>query len=75
MNDCIVSNISSDSERQFQVMVIWNREFDYTYYGGVHTDLNTAKKSAISIRDLGDGARVKKVKVVDIDIDKVVWIG
>ena len=56
------------------VELVWNREFHWCSYGKSHDTLESAKRSAISIRDSGDGMRVKKVRVLD-ENDKVVWNG
>lgn len=54
------------------IELVWNREFNWTFYKSVD-DLEYAKKIAIRIRDSGDGARVKKVRIIDNDTDKVIW--
>lgn len=59
----------------FQVQLVWNREFNWANFGDPHSDLKSAKASAIDIRDSGDGERVKKVQVTDLDQDKIVWEG
>jgi hypothetical protein len=59
---------------KFRLELVWNREFNWSTWGH-DNDLNTAKKSLISIRDSGDGARVKKVRIVDTETDKVLWDG
>lgn len=59
---------------KYILQLVWNREFNWTDYGEFD-DLEDAKKRLISIRDSGDGARVKKVRIVDNDTDKVVWNG
>ncbi len=58
-----------------QIQLVWNREFNWSNYGKLHTDLESAKQSAISIRDSGDGARVKKVRVINLNDSKVLWNG
>lgn len=58
-----------------QIELVWNREFNWCPYGNLQSDLETAKKLAIDIRDSGDGARVKKVRVINIDSGKVEWNG
>ena len=59
---------------KYRVELIWNREFNWSHWGSDYISLEIAKQSAISIRDSGDGARVKKVRVLD-ENDKVVWNG
>lgn len=59
----------------YQIMLIWNREFHWVDYAKPYEDLSLAILSAKSIRDSGDGARVKNVKIIDNTSDKVVWRG
>jgi len=58
-----------------QVQLVWNREFNWVNFGDSHSNLKDAKAAAISIRDSGDGARVKKVRVINSDTDKILWNG
>ena len=58
----------------YRVELVWNREFNWVNWGKPHDSIESAKNSAISIRDSGDGARVKKVRVLD-ENDKVIWNG
>ena len=58
----------------YQIQLVWNREFNWSNFGRPYEDLEEAKTAAISIRDSGDGARVKKVQILD-ENDKVVWRG
>ena len=60
--------------QRFRVELVWNREFDWCAYRLYPTE-ERAIAGAISIRDSGDGAGVKKVRVVDTDIESVVWEG
>lgn len=56
----------------FYIELVWNREFDWVSYGsGWHTVSETIG-IAKSLYDSGDGARVKKVKVVDSE-GNVCW--
>ena len=57
---------------KFYVDLVWNREFGYYRYGDSHNTLESAIAAAESIQNSGDGARVKKVRVIDED-GKVVW--
>ena len=59
---------------KYIVELVWNREFHWVNWGRSHDTIEAAKKDAISIRDSGDGARVKKVRVLDED-DNVMWNG
>lgn len=67
----------SDNVKQklFQIELIWNREFDWCAFSGLFGSLKDAVKLAEEIRDSGDGARVKKIRVVEVRTDKVVWNG
>lgn len=56
----------------YQVEVVWNREFDFRSFGEPHADMDRAIAAAQSAQDLGDGACVKKARVVDQD-GRVVW--
>ena len=58
----------------YQIQLVWNREFHWSNYSAPYDTINVAKKVAISIRDSGDGAGVKKVRIID-ENDKVVWNG
>ena len=61
--------------KKFRVELVWNRCFNWGIWGKGHDDLESAKADAISIRDSGDGARVKKVRVIDNATEEVVWKG
>lgn len=58
----------------FTIELIWNREFHYSPYGRLYTNKQDAINAAISIRDSGDGARVKKCRVLN-EQGEVVWNG
>ena len=60
---------------EYQIQLIWNREFNWSNYSSPVNNLNSAKAAAISIRDSGDGARVKKVRIVNTITDEVLWTG
>jgi len=57
---------------QFCVELVWNREFNWAHFKVTDT-LESAVEAAISIRDSGDGARVKKVRVVSSTTGAVLW--
>lgn len=61
--------------KKLRIELVWNREFNWCNYGGGYDELEEAKKAAIDIRDSGDGARVKKVRVIDNETDEVLWNG
>jgi hypothetical protein len=56
----------------FQVEVVWNREFNWVHCGTPHDSLDEAIQYARLMEESGDGARVKKTRIVDSE-DKVVW--
>lgn len=51
----------------FQVELVWNREFDFVPHGKPHEDIAVAIKYAQSLENMGDGACVKKTRVVNQD--------
>jgi hypothetical protein len=57
---------------EFQVQLVWNREFHFVNYSQPHETIELAIAAAKSIENSGDGARVKKTRVVDAD-EKIVW--
>jgi len=58
--------------KKFRVELVWNGEFDWSHFGEDYDDLELARQAALSIRDSGDGARVKKARIVDNETDEVV---
>jgi hypothetical protein len=56
----------------FYVQLVWNREFNWVPYGRPCPNLDDAIAYAKALENMGDGACVKKTRVVDQD-DKVVW--
>jgi len=50
----------------YQVQVVWNREFHWAPYGDPCEDADVAEHLARRLADSGDGARVKKWRVVDV---------
>lgn len=61
--------------KKYKIELIWNREFNWHLWGELYDSLESAKKSAVSLRDSGDGARVKKIRILDDETDIVVWNG
>lgn len=57
---------------QFIVEVVWNRESDFVGWKTYPT-LDHAIKAAQDLENSGDGARVKKTRVVNED-GYVVWV-
>lgn len=49
----------------YQVELVWNREFHYVPYGKPKETLKKAISFGEDIQNSGDGARVKKFKVLD----------
>lgn len=58
--------------RTFQVELIWNWEFNFVPYGPIHLDVDSAIKYAEVMENSGNGARVKKTRVIDAT-GKIVW--
>jgi hypothetical protein len=56
----------------YQVELVWNREFDFVPHGRRWDTIQEAALYARAMEDSGDGARVKKTRIVDED-GKVVW--
>lgn len=56
----------------FQVELVWNREFDFVPHGEPRADLDQAIAFARAMENCGDGAMVKKTRVV-ADDGTVVW--
>lgn len=59
----------------FVIELVWNREFNWVRYGEPYADLRAAKAFANTMLNSGDGARVKKVRVVDNSTGEVLWNG
>lgn len=59
----------------YQVELIWNREFHFVNYGSTHKTKEDAIAFAKTIRDSGDGARVKKVRIFSEETNEIVWNG
>lgn len=57
----------------YYVELVWNREFDFVSYGGSHTTIEEAIKFVQDIENSGDGARVKKSRIINDDTEIVVW--
>lgn len=57
----------------YQIELVWNREFHWSNYCDALQDLEHAKRVAVSVLESGDGARVKKVRIVDTATGDVVW--
>lgn len=56
---------------KYQCQVVWNREFDWKNFGSTEDELQKAIDKGKDIMNSGDGARVKKARVVD-EFDKVI---
>lgn len=56
----------------FQVELVWNREHLWVRYADPYEDIEAAIKFAQLMESSGDGARVKKTRIIDGD-GKVVW--
>jgi hypothetical protein len=49
----------------YQIQVVWNREFTFINYSTPEQEFSNAKAKAESIINSGDGARVKKYRIID----------
>jgi len=56
----------------YQVQLVWNREFEFVTVGRVYEDIPAAIAHAEKLQNMGDGERVKKTRVVDQN-QRVVW--
>ena len=56
----------------YQVELVWNREFNFVPKGQLYPDLNQAIKYAKALENMGDGACVKKTRIIDT-AGNVVW--
>lgn len=56
----------------YQVELVWNREFSFVPYGDEYETIDEAKKFANTMLNSGDGARVKKAQVLDLDTGEIV---
>ena len=54
-----------EQKHEYQVELVWNREFHFVPYGDTHDDLDTAISYARELENMGDGARVKKTRILD----------
>lgn len=57
----------------YYVEVVWNREFDFVRYGDGHVKKAQAVAACREAENSGDGARVKKARVVNDRTSKVVF--
>lgn len=57
----------------FNLEVVWNREFNFVRFGKSYSSIDEAKAAGENITNSGDGARVKKYRVVNTDSDDVVY--
>jgi hypothetical protein len=51
----------------YQIQLVWNREFDWRNWGEVSDDKESLLKQAKELLYMGDGACVKKVRVINTD--------
>lgn len=50
---------------KYDVEVVWNREFHWSFWKGGFDDIDAAVQCAKAAENMGDGARVKKARVLD----------
>jgi hypothetical protein len=58
---------------KYQVQVVWNREINWVNQGEPVPAIDHAIKYARQMENMGDGACVKKVRIVDSE-GNTVWI-
>jgi hypothetical protein len=57
---------------QYQVELVWNREFHFVPYGEPCSNIDDAIRYAKALENMGDGESVKKTQIVD-EAGNVVW--
>lgn len=58
---------------KYRIELVWNREFHWCSYSQEEYDsLDKARAKAETLLNVGDGAYVKKVRIVDLD-GNVLW--
>jgi hypothetical protein len=55
----------------YQIQVVWNREFNFVNYSTPTQEFKNAKSKIEAFINSGDGARVKKYRIVDSDGDVI----
>lgn len=48
---------------QYQIELMWNREFHFVEYGKPLSSLDEARKLRDTLLNMGDGERVKKCRI------------
>ena len=56
----------------YQVELVWNRSFSLVPYGEPKETLEEAIHLAKALKNMGDGARVKKAQVINIETGEVI---
>ena len=56
----------------FQIEIVWNREFHFVTHSQPHEDIEYCILRAKALENMGDGAVVKKTRIVN-EQGKVVW--
>ena len=56
----------------FYIELVWNREFKWVQYGEPHKTKEEAIEYGKVLLDMGDGTRVKQVRISDVDGNIVV---
>ena len=59
-------------KEQYYLELVWNREFDFVRHGSAHDSVDAAVIAARRLENMGDGAAVKKTRIVNSEGD-VVW--
>jgi len=72
--NAVVNIVINKLMKKYRIEVVWNREFNWLVWKH-EDDLELAKKLAVFLASSGDGARVKKIRIVENETDKVIWNG
>jgi hypothetical protein len=56
----------------YQVYLVWNRCFNLVPFGDLYETIKEAKEFAKVMLNSGDGERVKKCQVIDVNTGEVV---
>lgn len=61
------------SQSIYIIEFVWNREFEWVRASKSYASLDEAIKHARALEDMGDGARVKKTRILESDSERVAW--
>lgn len=57
---------------KYKIELVWNREFHWCTWK-YKDDLEAAKSEVNALVEMGNGERVKKARVVDVDTEEVLY--